>query len=71
MTQAGIGDAVRRKEDDRLIVGRGCYADDLDIQGAACAVFVRSPHAHARIRSIDVTKARASARRPCGHDRRR
>ena len=60
MTQAGIGDAVRRKEDDRLIVGRGCYADDLDVQGAACAMFVRSPHAHARIRSIDVTKARAT-----------
>ena len=55
---AGIGDPVRRKEDDRLIVGGGCYADDLDVHGAAYAVFVRSPHAHAHIRSIDVAPAR-------------
>jgi carbon-monoxide dehydrogenase large subunit len=57
---AGIGDPVRRKEDDRLIVGGGCYADDLDVHGAAYAVFVRSPHAHAHIRSIDVAPARGA-----------
>ena len=58
MQQAGIGDAVRRKEDERLISGRGSYADDLPIEGVARAVFVRSPHAHAHIRSIDVEAAR-------------
>ena len=52
MQQAGIGDAVRRKEDERLISGRGSYADDLPIEGVARAVVVRSPHAHAHIRSI-------------------
>ena len=41
MQQAGIGDAVRRKEDERLISGRGSYADDLPIEGVARAVFVR------------------------------
>ena len=45
---AGIGDPVRRKEDDRLIVGGGCYADDLDVHGAAYAVFVRSPESVTR-----------------------
>jgi aerobic carbon-monoxide dehydrogenase large subunit len=59
MEEAGIGDAVRRKEDDRLIVGGGCFADDLDFPGAAHAVFVRSRHAHAHIRTIDVARARA------------
>ena len=58
MQQAGIGDAVRRKEDERLISGRGSYADDLAFEGLARAVFVRSPHAHARIESIDVEAAR-------------
>src|SRR6516162_511758 len=58
MQQAGIGDAVRRKEDERLISGRGSYADDLPIADAVRAVFVRSPHAHARIKSIDVEAAR-------------
>lgn len=59
MSQAGIGDAVLRKEDDQLIKGEGCYIDDLDIPAAAHAVFVRSPHAHARIVSIDVSRAQA------------
>jgi aerobic carbon-monoxide dehydrogenase large subunit len=58
--QAVIGDAVRRKEDDRLIVGGGCYADDLDARNAAWAVFVRSPHAHAGIVAIDTAQARAA-----------
>src|SRR6476620_7450929 len=58
MQQAGIGDAVRRKEDERLISGRGTYADDLAPEGRARAVFVRSPHPHARIQSIEVEAAR-------------
>ncbi len=56
---AGIGDAVRRKEDLRLVTGHGCYSDDFNFPGQAYAAMVRSPHAHARIRSIDVTAARA------------
>jgi aerobic carbon-monoxide dehydrogenase large subunit len=56
---AGIGEAVRRKEDLRLVTGRGCYSDDFNFPGQVYAAMVRSPHAHARIRSIDVTSARA------------
>jgi carbon-monoxide dehydrogenase large subunit len=56
---AGIGDAVRRKEDLRLVTGRGCYSDDFNFPGQAYAAMVRSPHAHALIRSIDATAARA------------
>ncbi len=57
--QAGIGATVRRKEDLRLVTGRGCYSDDFNFPGQAYAAMVRSPHAHARIRSIDTTEARA------------
>jgi carbon-monoxide dehydrogenase large subunit len=55
-----IGHPLRRLEDDALLSGRGRYADDLDAPGAAHAVFHRSPHAHAEIRSIDVSAARAA-----------
>jgi aerobic carbon-monoxide dehydrogenase large subunit len=57
--QSGIGDAVRRKEDLRLVTGRGCYSDDFNFPDQAHAAMVRSPHAHARIRAIDVQAARA------------
>jgi carbon-monoxide dehydrogenase large subunit len=57
--QAGIGDAVRRKEDLRLVTGRGTYSDDFNFPGQTYAAMVRSPHAHARIRSIDTAEARA------------
>ena len=56
---AGIGAAVRRKEDLRLVTGRGCYSDDFNFPGQVYAAMVRSPHAHARIRSIDTAEARA------------
>jgi aerobic carbon-monoxide dehydrogenase large subunit len=56
---AGIGDTVRRKEDARLLTGRGCYSDDIDLPGQAYAAMVRAPHAHALIRAIDVQAARA------------
>jgi len=58
MSATGIGAAVRRKEDIRFITGRGQYTDDIVRPGAARAVFVRSPHARARIRHIDVSAAR-------------
>jgi aerobic carbon-monoxide dehydrogenase large subunit len=56
---AGIGQTVRRKEDARLVTGRGNYSDDVNLPGQAYGAAVRSPHAHALIRSIDVTAARA------------
>ena len=59
LMNAGIGDTVRRKEDSRLVTGRGCYSDDFNFPGQAYAAVVRSPHAHARIRSIHVEAARA------------
>jgi carbon-monoxide dehydrogenase large subunit len=49
-----------RKEDYRFLTGQGRYLDDLVIPGALHAHFLRSPHAHARIRSIDVAAARAA-----------
>ena len=54
-----FGAEVRRVEDPKLITGRGCYLDDLQIAGVLHAAFVRSPHAHARIRAIDAGAARA------------
>jgi carbon-monoxide dehydrogenase large subunit len=56
---AGIGQTVRRKEDARLVTGRGNYSDDFNLPGQAYGAAVRSPHAHAHIRSIDTTAARA------------
>jgi carbon-monoxide dehydrogenase large subunit len=54
-----IGQALPRIEDARLLIGRGRYSDDFNLPGQAYAVFVRSPHAHARMRSIDAGEARA------------
>jgi len=53
----GIGAHVRRKEDARLVTGRGSFGDDVNLPGQAYAALVRSPHAHARIRSIDTRAA--------------
>jgi len=55
-----IGHPLRRLEDDALLSGRGRFADDLDVPGAAHAAYHRSPHAHAEIRAIDVRAARAA-----------
>ena len=54
-----IGESVRRKEDYRFLTGNGQYTDDINLPNQRHAVFVRSPHAHATIRSIDVTRAQA------------
>jgi aerobic carbon-monoxide dehydrogenase large subunit len=54
-----LGARMRRKEDPRFITGRGQYTDDVRLAGTLHAAFVRSPHAHARIRSIDLAAARA------------
>ncbi|MDD0816858.1 xanthine dehydrogenase family protein molybdopterin-binding subunit [Curvibacter sp. HBC28] len=55
-----IGAAVRRKEDYRFLTGAGQYTDDVVLAAQAHAVFVRSPHAHARINSIDTSAAKAA-----------
>ena len=47
----GIGQPVTRKEDARFLTGRGRYVADIDLVRQAYAVFVFSPHAHARIRA--------------------
>ena len=54
-----IGEAVRRKEDVRFLTGAGNYTDDINVAGQTYAVFVRSPHAHAKINSVDVAAAEA------------
>ncbi|MFQ6018428.1 MAG: molybdopterin cofactor-binding domain-containing protein, partial [Kiloniellaceae bacterium] len=56
---AGIGCERRRKEDARFIRGQGNYVDDVKLPGLLFGDFVRSPHAHARIKSIDAEAARA------------
>ncbi|MCT8998863.1 xanthine dehydrogenase family protein molybdopterin-binding subunit [Chelativorans intermedius] len=55
----GIGARVARKEDKRFITGLGRYVDDMVVPGMKHAVFVRSPHAHAAIKGIDATAAKA------------
>jgi aerobic carbon-monoxide dehydrogenase large subunit len=52
-----IGKSIKRREDPRFITGRGTYVDDVKLPGTTHAVFVRSPHAHARIKKIDTTAA--------------
>jgi aerobic carbon-monoxide dehydrogenase large subunit len=59
MTATGIGASVRRKEDHRFITGKGHYTDDINRPGQTYACFVRSPHAHATIKSIDSKAAAA------------
>ncbi len=51
------GSSVRRVEDPRLLTGRGRYLDDLSLPGLLHAAFARSPHAHARLLSVDVSPA--------------
>jgi len=56
-----IGQALRRREDVRFVQGKGRYVDDIVLPGVAWCAFVRSPHAHARIRSLST---KAAAMRP-------
>jgi carbon-monoxide dehydrogenase large subunit len=55
-----IGKPLRRLEDARLLRGEGRYTDDVRLEGAAHAAFLRSPHAHARIAALDLAAARAA-----------
>jgi carbon-monoxide dehydrogenase large subunit len=55
--RSGIGDAPKRREDQRFVTGRGQYLDDLVFDGVTHAVVLRSPHAHAEIGRIDTAAA--------------
>ncbi len=55
-----IGQSIKRKEDQRFITGGGTYTDDVNVANQTHAYFLRSPHAHATIRRIDLSKARAA-----------
>ena len=53
-----IGASIKRREDPRFLTGKGNYTDDLKLAGMTYAIFVRSPHANAKIVAIDTAKAR-------------
>ena len=58
-TTGYVGRGVLRMEDDKLLKGRGVFADDLHLPGMVHLAFVRSPHAHARIRAVRIERAAA------------
>jgi len=55
----GIGESIKRKEDGRFLRGKGNYLDDMTLPGMLHMAILRSPHAHARIRSVDTGAAGA------------
>src|SRR5277367_6615411 len=60
MGEFAIGQGVSRCEDPRLLAGKGRYVDDIVLPFMAFGHMLRSPHAHARIRSIDATRAKSA-----------
>jgi carbon-monoxide dehydrogenase large subunit len=60
MGEFAIGQSVSRFEDPRLLQGGGRYVGDMVLPGMVFGYVLRSPHAHARIRSIDTSKAKAA-----------
>ena len=60
MTTRIFGSGIRRREDPRLITGGATYTDDVQLPGMAYAAILRSPHAHAKINSINTIAAKAS-----------
>ncbi|MEO1019465.1 MAG: xanthine dehydrogenase family protein molybdopterin-binding subunit, partial [Pseudomonadota bacterium] len=60
MAKFGIGQGVNRVEDQRFITGKGTYTDDINVSGQAFGTVVRSPVAHARIKSVDVEAAKSA-----------
>jgi len=58
MVQRFVGNPIKRKEDPRLVTGSGRYVDDIKLPNMVYAEFVRSPYAHAKIKSIDVSQAK-------------
>jgi carbon-monoxide dehydrogenase large subunit len=59
LDQIKFGQSITRREDDRLLTGRGEYTDDFQLPGALHVVFVRSPCASAMLRSVDTSAALA------------
>ncbi|KRT73533.1 MAG: molybdopterin binding aldehyde oxidase and xanthine dehydrogenase, partial [Candidatus Rokubacteria bacterium CSP1-6] len=55
-----FGSSIKRREDPRFITGKGTYVDDVKLPGMTYAIFVRSPHAHARIKAINTAKAKSA-----------
>ena len=60
MGQFGVGQPLRRLEDQRFLTGGGRYSDDISLPGQAHAALLRSPHAHAEIAAIDTAEALAA-----------
>ena len=61
MTTRIFSSGIRRREDPRLISGRATYTDDITLPGTVYAAILRSPHAHARIKSIDTSNGKSAA----------
>ena len=57
-TEAVLGASIKRREDPRLITGKGTYVDDVRMVGTLNMVLVRSPHAHANIIGVHTSGAR-------------
>ncbi|MCL6500310.1 MAG: carbon monoxide dehydrogenase, partial [Firmicutes bacterium] len=55
----GVGVRLHRREDDRFVRGKGQYLDDIKLPGMLHMEILRSPYAHARIRSVDTSRAKA------------
>ncbi|MBI4636559.1 MAG: xanthine dehydrogenase family protein molybdopterin-binding subunit, partial [Candidatus Rokubacteria bacterium] len=55
-----FGKSIKRREDPRFITGRGTYVDDVKLPGMTYAAFVRSPHAHATLRSVNTARAKSA-----------
>ena len=64
MAKYGIGQPVSRFEDPRLLRGQGRYINDVNLPGQAHCAFLRSPHAHAKIVSVNTAAASASKSAP-------
>jgi aerobic carbon-monoxide dehydrogenase large subunit len=58
--RAGVGQSPKRREDERFLIGRGRFGDDLNLPGQTIAFVLRSPHPHAEIAAIDVRRAVAA-----------
>ena len=56
-----VGSRVERKEDKRFLTGKGRYTSDINIANQTYAIFIRSPHARAKIKKIDTSKALKSS----------
>ena len=61
-----VGQPLRRREDLKFVTGKGRYVDDIKLPGMLHMAVLRSPHAHAKIKRIDLSAASGRRRAPCG-----